>query len=59
MLIEGNGLGTTEPEDLSLGLSRRDEAFRPDLVFNPYIQRMFQVCFFSLFFFIKRIKSQF
>ena len=29
----------------SFSLRRGEEAFRPDLVFNPYVQRMFQVDF--------------
>jgi hypothetical protein len=35
-----------------------DEAFRPEVIFNPYIQRMFQVCFFYLFSFFNQLKTK-
>ena len=31
-------------ENYKFQFSRSDEAFQSELVFNPYIQRMFQVC---------------
>jgi len=51
MVIEGKKYLIKKTKKNQSFVSSGEEAFRPEVVFNPYIQRMFQVCLFFLFFF--------